>query len=150
MVIFVYDLKHYIIPDKVLFPALGVALLYRFLEIWPLGFENFNSFINPLLSGLVPLFFFLAIYFVSRGKWLGFGDVKLVFLLGFFLGFPNILVSLFLSFFFGAIIGIGLILAKRKNLKSEVPFGPFLIAGAFLALFWGEKLANWYLNLFLF
>ena len=79
---------------------------------------------------------------------MGLGDVKLVFLMGLLLGFPNILGALFLSFFFGAIIGIGLILTKKKTLKSELPFGPFLITSTFIALFWGENLINWYLNLF--
>ena len=80
---------------------------------------------------------------------MGFGDVKLAFLIGLFLGFPKILVALFLAFFIGALIGIGLILTKKKTLKSEVPFGPFLVAGTFLALFFGEKLIFWYLNFFL-
>ena len=90
--------------------------------------------------------FFLIIFLVSKGKWLGFGDVKLAFFMGIFLGFPNILTALFLAFFIGAIIGVGLILAEKKNLKSQVPFGPFLIAGTFIALFWGEQLIDWYLS----
>jgi len=79
---------------------------------------------------------------------MGVGDIKLAFFMGFFLGFPKIIVALFFSFFIGAIIGIGLILARRKKLKSEVPFGPFLATGTIIALFWGEYLVNWYLNLF--
>ena len=66
------------------------------------------------------------------------------------MGFPNILVGLFLSFFFGAIIGIMLMILEKKNSKSEIPFGPFLIFGTFLAMFWGEKIVTWYLNLVLF
>jgi leader peptidase (prepilin peptidase)/N-methyltransferase len=88
-----------------------------------------------------------VIVLISQGKWMGIGDIKLAFLMGLILGFPNILVALFLAFFIGAIIGIGLILASKKTLKSEVPFGPFLVTGTFLALFWGEVLVNWYLNL---
>jgi len=88
------------------------------------------------------------IVLISRGKWLGVGDIKLAFLMGLFLGFPNILLALFLAFLIGAIIGIGLIVAGKKTLKSEVPFGPFLVTGTFLALFWGEKLINYYLNFF--
>ena len=79
---------------------------------------------------------------------MGWGDIKLVFLIGLILGFPNILVSLFLAFLIGAIIGLGLIISGKKTLKSEVPFGPFLVTGTFLALFWGEKLINYYLNFF--
>ena len=78
---------------------------------------------------------------------MGFGDVKLAFLMGLFLGWPNILVALFLAFFIGAIIGIGLIATGKKTLKSEVPFGPFLVAGTFISLFWGQNIINWYLNL---
>ncbi len=100
-----------------------------------------------MLSALGAAAFFLTIFLVSRGHWMGFGDVKLAFLLGLFLSFPNILVALFSAFLIGAIIGIGLIIARKKNLKSEVPFGPFLITGTIIALFWGEKLIRWYLNL---
>jgi len=80
---------------------------------------------------------------------MGLGDVKLAFLMGLFLGFPNILVALFLAFFIGAIIGIGLIISGKRTLKSEVPFGPFLITGTFIALFWGNQITNWYLSLFI-
>ena len=77
---------------------------------------------------------------------MGLGDVKLVFFLGLLLGYPDILVALFLAFFIGSIIGLGLIIVKKKKFKSEIPFGPFLIAGAFIALFWGENLIRWYLG----
>ena len=67
--------------------------------------------------------------------------------MGLFLGWPNILVALFLAFFIGAVVGVVLIILKKKGLKSEVPFGPFLIAGTILAAFWGDKILNWYLSL---
>ena len=69
--------------------------------------------------------------------------------MGLFLGFPNVFLALFLAFSLGAIIGIGLIISGKKKLKSKIPFGPFLVTGTFLALFFGEKIINWYLNLFL-
>ena len=75
---------------------------------------------------------------------MGVGDIKLAFLMGLILGWPNILVALFFAFFTGAIIGVGLIFLRQKTLKSEVPFAPFLITGTFFALFWGEKIINWY------
>lgn len=78
---------------------------------------------------------------------MGFGDVKLVFLLGLLLGWPAILVGLFLAFLSGALVGIFLIVFKKKGLKSQVPFGPFLILGAFLALFWGEYLWQGYMRI---
>ena len=143
IIIFVYDLKHYIIPDKVVFPAIGVALAYDLLRFDLLGRSNL------LASAFGAAGFFLAIVLISRGKGMGIGDIKLAFLMGLFLGWPNIIVALFLAIFLGAIMGIGLIISGKKTLKSEVPFGPFLTIGAFSALFWGEKIINFYFNLFL-
>jgi len=149
IVIFVYDLKHYLIPDNVLFPAIIITFMYRlfsgvFIGNWELEIGHF------LLAALIASGFFLSIFLISRGKWMGFGDVKLAILLGLVLGFPNILVALFLSFFFGAIIGIILMSLKKKGLKSEVPFGPFLIAGTIIALFWGSQIVSWYTHFVLF
>ncbi|MDP3882563.1 MAG: prepilin peptidase [Candidatus Staskawiczbacteria bacterium] len=139
IVIFVYDLKHYIIPDKILFPAIGVAFVYRFLEFASLG--------GYLLAAAIGSGFFLVIFLISKGAAMGFGDVKLAVLMGLLLGFPNILAGLFFAFFFGAVIGTALMILKRKGLKSEIPFGPFLIFGTFVAMFWGQKIIYWYLNL---
>lgn len=153
IVIFVYDLKHYIIPDKVVYPAIVIAFLYQIVFNFqlPISITNFQflitNFYPPFLSALGVATFFLLIVLISKGRWIGIGDIKLAFLMGLFLGFPNILVALFLAFFFGAIIGIGLIMAGKKTLKSELPFGPFLVTGTFLALFWGHQIINWYLNL---
>lgn len=157
IIIFVYDLKHYIIPNKVIYPAIAIAFLYQLFKIWDLGFvpnfefriSNFQTLANPLLSAFLASLFFLMIVLISQGKWMGVGDIKLAFLMGLILSFPNILVALFLAFFIGAIIGIGLIIARKKTLKSEIPFGPFLVSGTFLALFFGQKILDWYLNLFL-
>lgn len=153
IIIFVYDLRHYIIPDRVIYSAIGVAFLYRVFEAlainhWPLGFE-ISSLAIPLLSAFGAATFFLTIVLISQGRWMGVGDIKLAFLMGLILGWPNILAALFLAFFIGAIFGIALIIAGRKTLKSEVPFGPFLVVGTFIALFWGQEVINWYLNFFL-
>lgn len=154
VIIFVYDLKHYLIPDKVIYPAVATAGIYHLIRLLGelLGEDSplqvWRGLSSPALSAFGAAAFFLAIVLLSRGRWMGAGDIKLAFLMGLILGFPNILVALFLAFFWGAIIGVGLIISGKKNLKSEVPFGPFLIAGTFFALFWGEKIMNWYLNLF--
>ena len=149
IVIFVYDLRHYIIPDKILFPAIGIVALFRVFEFVKFGNWNLEPLINPLLAASLASAFFFALYYVSRGTWMGFGDVKLAAFMGLFLGWPNILVALFVAFVTGAIIGVGLMAAQKKGLKSEVPFGPFLITGTFAALFWGKLIANWYVNLVL-
>jgi len=142
IIIFFFDLKHYLIPDKVIYPAIIISIIYLL--------PNPKFYIlNSLYSALGASLFFLFIYLISKGKWMGFGDVKLAFLMGLFLGFPKILVALFLAFSLGAAIGIYLILTKKKTLKSEVPFAPFLVAGTFSALFFSQNLISWYLNLFL-
>ena len=155
IIIFVYDLKHYIIPDKIIYPAIATAFLYQLFRI--LEFGNWNLFgiwnlefgiLRPILSAVLASGFFLIIVLISQGKWMGAGDIKLAFLMGLFLSFPKILVALFLAFFIGAIIGVGLVVSRKKTLKSEVPFGPFLVTGTFIALFWGENIINWYLNFF--
>ena len=79
---------------------------------------------------------------------MGFGDVKLAILMGLLLGMPNVFVALFLAFLFGAIIGLILMVCGRKGLKSEIPFGPFLIVGTFIALFFGDQIIQWYTNFF--
>jgi prepilin signal peptidase PulO-like enzyme (type II secretory pathway) len=131
IIIFVYDLKHYIIPDKIIYPAIIIA-----------GIFNFQLF--SILSAILAALFFGLLVLITQGKGMGIGDIKLAFLMGLILGWPNILIALFLAFFLGAIIGIGLIVLNKKTLKSEVPFAPFLIISIFVALFWGEKIINWY------
>ena len=77
---------------------------------------------------------------------MGGGDVKLGFLIGLITGFPNVVVAIFLSFLTGAIYSLILILLRRKRFKEVVPFGPFLIFGCYLALFFGKIVINWYLR----
>jgi len=165
VIIFIYDFKHYLIPDKVLFPAIIITFIYRLFdsgnlirlfhssekaalfEIWDLGFGIFAPLLNYFYAVAIGFGFFLFIFLISKGRWMGFGDVKLAILMGLVLGFPSILVALFLAFFFGAIIGVGLMAFNKKDLKSEIPFGPFLIFGTFAAMLWGGQLIQWYLNL---
>ncbi|MBM3206171.1 MAG: prepilin peptidase [Candidatus Staskawiczbacteria bacterium] len=143
IVIFVYDLKHYIIPDKVLVPAIVVTFLYQ------LFFNSNFLFFDALLSAIGTSLFFLLIFIISEGNWIGFGDVKLAILLGLILGFPDILVGLFLSFLLGALVGLVLIIFSKKGLKSQVPFAPFLILGTVFTMFFGKDIVSWYINFFI-
>lgn len=142
IIIFVYDLKHYLIPDKIIYPAIVTVFIYNLLNTKYL-------ILNTLPAALGAITFFLAIVLISRCKWMGWGDVKFAFFMGLFLGYPNIFVALFLAFFIGASIGLILIALGKKTLKSEIPFGPFLVSGTFLAIFFGEGIINWYLSFFL-
>jgi prepilin signal peptidase PulO-like enzyme (type II secretory pathway) len=146
IIIFVYDLRHYIIPDKIVFSAIGAAFAYNLFSVY-IGDYSWAKFFSIIIAGFFPALFFFSLFIISRGKWMGFGDVKLAFFMGLFLGFPKILAALFLAFSFGGIIGIWLVILGKKKMKSEVPFGPFLIAGTFLAMLFGQSMINWYLNL---
>ncbi len=137
-----------LIPDSVLFPLIAITLAFRLLEVISSGW-NFALLINYVLAAVLASGFFLAIFLVSKGRWMGFGDVKLAFFMGLGLGLQNVLVALFLAFLLGAIIGVFLMLLKSKNLKSEVPFAPFLLIGTFVALFFGNVLASWYISMIL-
>jgi len=147
IIIFVYDLKHYIIPDKVIYPAIFISGIWYLASGIFFNFYTRYEILNAAYSAIGTAAFFFFIVLFSRGRWMGAGDIKLAFLMGLILGFPNILAALFLAFSLGAIMGIGLIVFEKKTLKSEVPFGPFLVTGTFIALFWGEKIINLYLNL---
>lgn len=144
-VIFAYDLKYFLIPDKVVYLAIGLALVYQIL----VGVGNVEALLGATISALSASVFFLAIYLVSKGRWMGFGDVKLAFFMGAFLGWPDIVVALFFAFALGAVVGLLLITLKKKGLKSEVPFAPFLIMGTAIAFFFGSAIVHWYLGLFL-
>ena len=139
--IFIFDLKYYIIPNRVLYPLIAIVLLYN-LSALSLA-ENLGR-----LFAIAPAAgFFLALYLISRGTWIGFGDVKFGIFMGLFLGWPAVLAALFLSYLLGALIGGLLMFLGGKTLKSQVPFGPFLIAGTFIAFFYGERIIEWYLNI---
>jgi len=149
IIIFVYDLKHYFIPDKVIYPAILVSGIWYLVSGIFLNLYTKDEILNTIYSAIGAAAFFLIIVLISHEKWMGMGDVKLAFLMGIFLGSPNILVALFLAFFTGAVVGLVLIALGRKTFKSEIPFGPFLVTGTFLAMFFGQKIIDFYLNLFL-
>lgn len=144
--IFVFDFKYYIIPDETIYPAIAVSAVWILYEFCA-GVIGGADVLHIVLSAFFSALFFFFLWFFSKGMAMGFGDVKLAILIGLLLGYPDIIPGLFLGFLFGAIMGSVLILFKKKGFKSEIPFGPFLLAGLFVSLFWGEKIINWYLSL---
>jgi leader peptidase (prepilin peptidase)/N-methyltransferase len=136
IVIFFTDLKYGVILDKILLPLIIVVLVYLLIF-------NSQSLIPNLVSGISAFLFFLVVALgfklIRRKEGMGGGDIKLAFTLGLFQGFPKIILTLYLAFLTGAIVGIILILWKKKSPKSTfLPFGPFLILGALVGLFWGD------------
>ncbi len=148
IVIFVYDLKYKLILDKVSLPAAGFAILYNVLLGYPRG-DTFTSLLNLILAGAIGAGFFLLQFWLSKGKWIGGGDIRLGLLMGFMVGWPLIFVALFLSYIGGAVVGLFLLASKKKTLKAEIPFGIFLAPATFLTIFYGQQLLNWYLSRFL-
>lgn len=139
LVIFVYDLRWYLILDVITWPAMAVALVFNLL----IGFSP----LNLLIGALVGFGFFALQFFISRGKWIGGGDLRLGALMGMMLGWKSLLVALLVSYMVGALVSICLLASGKKGLKSAIPFGTFLAIGTLVALLWGEEIVNWYFNL---
>lgn len=140
VVIFVYDLLYKIIIPGIVWIGVVAGLFFNYL------ITEF-SILNLLVAVIIGAGFFLAQYLISNGKWIGGGDVRLGVMMGIWLGWPNILVALMLAYISGAIVGVLLLVFKKKNLKQEVPFGTFLALATFVVLYVGEDIVNWYMGL---
>jgi len=150
VVIAVYDFKYYTILDKLVLPAFGLILLLNLYTDLVHGYALKNSTtILGLLGSLIVSGFFLVQYVLSKGKWIGFGDVKLGLFLGSLLGFSGSLLLLFLSYVSGGIVALGLLKFGKKSLSSPVPFGIFLAFSAIVTMLYGEEIIRWYLKLIL-
>jgi len=145
IIIFTYDYKYYLILDKITVPAMVVAVIFN-IAIALNGLWMF-WIIELLAAGIIGGGFFLLQFWVSKGKWIGGGDIRLGVLMGFMLGLPGVLLALFLAYISGAIVGLGLIAAKKKTMKSQIPFGTFLSAASIMVLLYGGPILSWYLNL---
>jgi len=144
IVITVIDLYHQIIPDVISLPGIGVGLLAS-LIIPQITF--LNSLIGILLGG-GSLFLVATIYqWFFKREGMGGGDVKLLAMIGAFLGWKGAILTIFLGSLIGSITGIIVMILKRKDFKYAIPFGPFLALGAVIALFYGQDLIRWYLYL---
>lgn len=146
IVIFVYDIHHKIIPNGIVYGFVGISFAQLFVNL------NTLSFVVPttldILAG--PIFFipFFAIWFFSKGMWMGLGDGKLVLGIGWMLGLVDGLSAVVLAFWIGAGISVLLLFLQRSlshlypfskwkmlTIKSEIPFAPFLIIGFLLVFF---------------
>ncbi len=134
--IFIIDLEHRIIPDTFVFT--GILLLSLFFM-----FSGYTLLLPALLGGFLAATFLVLIHLFTKGRGMGLGDVKFAVLGGVLVGLKLTPVWLFLAFLTGAAVGSILILGKRAHLKSQIAFGPFLVAAIPLALFYGEKILLW-------
>jgi prepilin signal peptidase PulO-like enzyme (type II secretory pathway) len=142
LVIVVYDFKWRIIPDKIIYPAVVIVLIYNLFNAFKLG--NFKIFVEPLFAALVVFLFFFLFFYFSRGRAMGLGDAKLAFLIGLFLSPLLTIVAFISAFIIGAAFGIILIGLGKKTLKSQVAFGPFLVLGATIAFFLSDFIINFF------
>jgi leader peptidase (prepilin peptidase)/N-methyltransferase len=144
IVITVIDLYHQIIPDVISLPGIGVGLLTS-LIIPQITF--FNSLIGVLLGG-GSLFLVATLYqWLFKREGMGGGDVKLLAMIGAFLGWKAVILTILLGSLIGSITGIIIMVLKGKDFKYAIPFGPFLSLGAVISLSYGENLIRWYLYL---
>ena len=138
----VIDLYHQIIPDVISLPGIVIGLLGSLV----IPQITFWSSLIGVISGGGSLFLVATVYqWLFKREGMGGGDVKLLAMIGAFLGWKAVILTIFLSSFIGSIIGITVMLIKGKDFKYAIPFGPFLALGAVISLFWGENLISWYL-----
>jgi len=140
--IFTYDVLHMLIPDVFSMPLIVLSLIFLFVE-------NESVSLGLLATGPVLALFFFLLWFISKGKWMGFGDVKLAIPLGWLAGVQGVFFMFLLSFWIGAIVSICLILVasavrgeKIFSMKSQVPFAPFLIVAYFIVEYWNISFEN--------
>lgn len=139
----VYDIRHKIIPDELSLALLGAALLFEGSVLY--SFWNRGQLFSDLGAAMGAFLFFAGLWFLSKGKWMGFGDAKIAFSLGLFLGYPEVIWGIFFAFWIGAIFGVSMLALKFYTRKTEVPFAPFLALGSYLAFFLATLgIAPWY------
>lgn len=172
--VFITDFRKMLIPDRIIIPAIKASLIaWVILTVYKIGYlyyyllnsdigkyllPPYNNFfyihtwgyIQTMLiawaCGIALAGFFWGLIIITKGKGMGGGDVKLGLLMGIVLGYPSILVAFLLSFISGAAISLLLIVFGKKKFKQTIAFGPFLVFGSLVALFWGQKIFNWYLD----
>jgi leader peptidase (prepilin peptidase)/N-methyltransferase len=144
VVITFIDLDHQIIPDEISLPGIVVGFIFAFFLPWS-GW--LNSLLGILLGG-GSLFLVAWGYEKLTGKeGMGGGDIKLLAMMGAFLGWRSILFIIFAASLVGSVIGVTAMMIQKKDGKLAIPFGPFLAFGALLYIFYGRQIMQWYLSI---
>ena len=138
------DIDTKLIPNRILFPGtiVGLVLLMggAIIEDGPI--------VRPLAGGVIYFVLLLVLALIARGGF-GFGDVKLAFLLGLFTAYQSwetLIVAVFAAFLLGGLVSAILVVFRIRSRKDSIPFGPYLVAGAYLAIVWAGAIASWYLD----
>lgn len=138
------DLEHQIIPDSITLPGIVIGFIASFF-IPQFGWVN--SLIGIAAGGGSLLLIAYGYELVAKKEGMGGGDVKLLAMMGAFLGWKAIIFIIFTASLMGSVIGVGVMLAKKKDASLAIPFGPFLAGGAILYIFYGKSIIHWYLTM---
>ena len=144
VVLFAIDLEHQLLPNVITLPGIVIGLIAS--AVLPPGF--IDAIIGAIVGGGVLWLIGEAYYRYSGHEGLGGGDVKMLAMIGAFLGWKLVLVTLVLSSFAGSIVGLGVIVMKRGGMKYALPYGTFLALGALTASLVGERIVNWYVSFY--
>jgi leader peptidase (prepilin peptidase) / N-methyltransferase len=148
-ILFAYDVKWFLLPNRIIFPLIGVSALVAVLRLFET--DNIAAALLDLAAAVAILSgLYLMIWHFSKGKWIGFGDVKLGLALALLLGgWQLAFLTLFLANLIGCLVVIPGLLSGKLNRKTHVPFGPLLIIGAVLAMLVGQPILQWYFTILL-
>lgn len=142
LVLFAVDLEHHILPNMITLPGIVVGAVFSVF-----GPPGWRAALAGIALGGGLLYGTAAAYhWLRREEGLGMGDVKMLAMIGAFLGWQSVLLTLVLSSFAGAVVGIGLMATERGGLRYALPFGTFLAVGALVAMFAGDRIIAWYLG----
>jgi prepilin signal peptidase PulO-like enzyme (type II secretory pathway) len=143
----VYDLRWFLLPDKVVFPLIGLSAFQVIGDLVFFG-GSWRELLGSVLGALTISGLFYLIFAASKGKWIGFGDVKLGIVLGLLAGGAvEALLVLFIASVLGSLVALPLVLAGKAGRKTHLPFGPLLILGLIITVLFGGDMIDWYLGL---
>lgn len=148
-VLFAYDIRWFLLPNTVVFPLIGVAGLYAVLAVVQAA-DALTAMLSLLGAVAILSGMYLVLWFVSKGKWIGFGDVKLGLVLALLLiDWRLAFVALFAANLIGCLLVIPGLLSGKMSRTTRVPFGPLLIIGGVLAMWIGQQVIDWYMTILL-
>jgi prepilin signal peptidase PulO-like enzyme (type II secretory pathway) len=144
----IYDLKWLILPNRIIYPLVYVALLIALLNIIYKP-NHLSTLVNEVIAMLIGGGIFYILFQISKGKWIGGGDVRLGLILGLSIGTPGgSILTLFLASVMGSLVSLPLMVGHKLKKNSVIPFGPFLIIAALIVQLAGHFILSWYQNTF--
>jgi leader peptidase (prepilin peptidase) / N-methyltransferase len=142
LVLVVVDARYFLLPDWAIIALTGLTVAYRAGLLW-MGIYQWHDIWSDLAAMVVVVAGMAALNIVTKGKGLGWGDVKLMIPLTLLAGWPRVVIALMLAVWSGAAVGVGGVLLKFWKWRQPIPFGPFLIIGTALSLWWGTSILRW-------